>query len=153
MKNTVEIFSDGACSGNPGNAAIGVILKHNGKILQEISKGIGCATNNIAEYTAVVYGLQEALILRASEVIVNTDSALIFNQCAGKFKVKDAGIKLLVDQIQHLARGFKSVKFSLIPREQNKAADRLAKKAIKKEQTKVVALQCFCGEESPSSKG
>ena len=70
----LEIFTDGGCSGNPGPAAIGVVIKKGDKTLKTISRAIGQGTNNIAEYTALIVGLQEALILKADEVNVKADS-------------------------------------------------------------------------------
>ena len=129
------------------------MFKEDGKLLKEISKCIGMATNNIAEYTAVIYALQEALILKAEKVVIHTDSELLFKQVKGLYKVKHENIKPLFEQIQHLATGFKGFGIKHIPREQNKEADNLAKQAIKKEQAKVVAPEFNFGEESPSSKG
>ena len=139
MNQILEIFTDGACSGNPGQAGIGVVLKQQGKVVGEISQGIGQATNNIAEYMAVIYGLQEALIQRFQDVTVYTDSELLCNQFNRIYKVKNENLKPLFDQIQHLMRGFHQVKVRHIPRNQNKDADHLAKKAVKSEQAKMVA--------------
>ena len=149
----LEIYTDGACSGNPGEAAIGVVIKKGGKEIWNLSRSIGPATNNIAEYLAVVYGLQQALILKAPEVLIRTDSELLARQCQGRYKVKDADIKKLFDQVQHLVTGFRSCTFEHIPRTQNSEADGLARKSIQREQAKVVALELNFGEESPSSKG
>ena len=153
MDKKIEIFTDGACSGNPGAAGIGVVIKKDGKTVKELSRMIETATNNIAEYMAVIYGLQAALILRADDVVLNTDSELLFKQVKGEYKVKNPNIKVLFDQVKHLASGFKDLKFKQIPREQNNDADKLAKGAIKKRQAKAVALEFNFGEESPSSKG
>ena len=133
MSGVLEIFVDGACSGNPGPAAIGVVLKQGGKTLQEVSKAIGDATNNIAEYSALVYALQEALVLRVDRVKVFTDSELVFNQLNGAYRVKNERLKFLFDQVQHLKRGFQDIAITHIPREQNKEADKLATTALKKQ--------------------
>ncbi len=135
----LEIYSDGACSGNPGPAGIGVVIKKDGEVLKEISRYIGEATNNIAEYMAIIYAAQEALILKADEVALFTDSELAYNQIIGQYRVKDIKIKVLFDQVQHLASGFKNFVVTYVPREQNANADKLARKAIKTEQAKVVA--------------
>ena len=135
----LEIYSDGACSGNPGPAGIGIVIRENGKILKEVSKYLGEATNNIAEYTAIVYAAQEALIMKADEVALFTDSELAYHQMTGQYRVKDVKIKPLFDQVQHLASGFKNFTVTHIPREHNKDADKLARQAIKTEQAKVVA--------------
>lgn len=145
---------DGASSGNPGPAGIGVVIRQDGTIIHEISKAIGEATNNVAEYTALVYALQEALIRRADTVTVITDSELVHRQVTGEYKVKNANIKPLFEQVQHLLRGFKQVKMKHVLREENKDADRLATKSIKSKQAQVVApLFDNHGEESPSSTG
>ncbi len=135
----LKIYSDGACSGNPGPAGIGVVIHKDGEVVKEISKYIGEATNNIAEYTAVIYAAQEALIMRADEVALFTDSELVYNQLSGYYKVKDSKIKPLFDQIQHLAGGFKKFYITHVLRDKNKDADKLARKAIKDKQAKVVA--------------
>ena len=154
MTKNLDIYTDGASRGNPGLAAIGVVIKENGKIVKELSQTIGTATNNVAEYTALIYALQEALMLKAQTIKVFTDSELMYQQLKGIYKVKTEHIKQLFEQVEHLFKGFASFKITHIPREKNRDADALANKAIKKEQAKVVASSSSCeGEESPSSKG
>lgn len=148
----LEIFTDGACSGNPGPAAIGVVLKRQGKTVKEISHFIGQATNNIAEYTALIWGLQEALILKTECVLVNTDSELMHRQMIGQYKVKHDGIKPLFDQAGHLMKGFKQVEFKYVPRQHNSQADKLARKALKVSQDDRSHVHDV-GRESPSSEG
>ena len=126
----LEIFTDGACSGNPGPAAIGAVIKRDGKTIKEISRSIGNATNNIAEYTAMVWALQEALVLKADEVFVKTDSELMYKQIIGEYKVKHEGIKPLFDQVKLLIQGFKRAEFKHVPREENSEADQLASEAL-----------------------
>ena len=83
-------YTDGGARGNPGPAGIGaVLLNEKGQVVSEVSKYIGHATNNVAEYLAVVYALQEALYQKARCVVINTDSQLIARQISGKYKVKD----------------------------------------------------------------
>ena len=131
MSLELVIHTDGACLGNPGPAGIGVVIERNGKILQEISKPIGSATNNIAEYTALIFGLQEALVLKADKVSFFTDSELVYYQVTGSYKVKNEKIKTLHDQVKQLIRGFRSFQIQCVPREQNEGADRLASEAVK----------------------
>jgi ribonuclease HI len=127
----VEIFIDGAARGNPGPAGIGVVIKDESKkTVKEFYKYIGAATNNVAEYNALVYGLQEAHMLGAEEVKLNLDSELVAQQLKGEFRVKDPKIKPLFDQAIHLINGFKKFEVQHIPREENKEADKLANKAI-----------------------
>jgi len=128
---SLEIFTDGASKGNPGEAGIGVVICHNGEVIKNISQAIGIATNNVAEYFALIYGLQEALILRAGEIVVNTDSELLARQLNQTYKVKNAVLKPLFSQVQHLLSGFNTVKINHIPREKNRGADKLATKAVK----------------------
>lgn len=138
----LEIFVDGACSGNPGPAGIGVMIKRGGKTVVEISKPIGEATNNVAEYSALVCALQEALVLKAARVNISTDSELMFHQLTGSYKVKDQKLKFLYDQVQQLKRGFANVELVHVPREKNKEADKLATSSlqnINKKQAKMVA--------------
>ena len=152
MKGSLEIFIDGACSGNPGPAAIGVIFKKDGETIQEISRSIGEATNNIAEYSALICALQEASLQKAREIKVYTDSELVYNQVTGQYKVSHGNIKPLFVKVQELAKSFARIDIERIPREKNKEADRLAVKALKLKQAKMVApLFNRSGEESPSS--
>ncbi len=139
MKRHLQIFTDGACSGNPGPAGVGVVIKEGDKTLKELSIAIGDATNNIAEYTALLYGLQEALVLKATQVEFFTDSELMCRQLQGAYKVKEPAIKFLFDLCQHAREGIKGFSITHIPREKNKQADRLATSAIKSvQQAKMV---------------
>lgn len=140
MNSLLEIFMDGACSGNPGPAGVGVVISRDGRVIKRISKFIGLATNNLAEYTALIYALQEALILKASEIKVRTDSELLFHQIKGRYKVKNEKLKILFDQAQNLIRGFKRFDFECIPREKNQEADRLAVQAIREIQKKQTTM-------------
>ena len=149
----LTIFTDGACSGNPGPAGIGVVIKDGERLVKEISRAIGPATNNIAEYTALIDGLQEALILKAQSLDVYTDSELMYKQIAGEYKVKHEGIKPLFEQVIHLREGFKQVTFHHVLRDKNHEADALATKAIKRSNPNGRPDADGIGEESPSSKG
>jgi len=134
MSKRLVIYVDGGSHGNPGPSGIGVIIcdeKRN--VVKNISKFIGNTTNNVAEYTALIYGLQEALILRADEVIINTDSELLAKQLSKEYKTKDAGLKPLYEQVSHLLTGFKKYEIKHIDRSENKGADKLANKAVGEE--------------------
>src|SRR5580698_9720411 len=102
----LEIFTDGGCSGNPGPAAVGVVIKKGAKTFKTVARFIGLGTNNIAEYTALIVALQEALILKADEVSVKSDSELMCKQVCGAYAVKHENIKPLFDQVKHLVTGF-----------------------------------------------
>ena len=154
MSSRLEIYTDGACSGNPGPAAVGVVIVQDGKKIKEISKVIGEATNNIAEYSALICALQEALLLKARQLVIFTDSELMHRQVIGQYKVKNQVIQLLFDQVGQLIGEFESVEINHVPREQNKDADRLATQALKNNRIKMVASSFSNdGEESPSSTG
>ena len=128
----LTIYTDGACSGNPGPAGIGVVVYEGEDKVHEVSQSIGEATNNIAEYTALIYGLQEALKLKAQGIQVFTDSELMCKQVLGVYKVKHANIKPLFDQVVNLKEGFESFQIQHVLRAKNKEADKLATQAIKK---------------------
>src|ERR1700679_3249944 len=128
----LEIFTDGGCSGNPGPAAVGEVIKKGDKTIKTLNRAIGQGTNNIAEYTALIVGLQEALILKADEVSVKTDSELMAKQVVGAYAVKHENIKPLFDQVKHLITGFKTFQITHVPREQNAEADALVRQVLKK---------------------
>jgi ribonuclease HI len=132
LKNKrLEIYIDGGARGNPGPAGIGVvILDSSGKKVKDISKYIGEATNNIAEYNALLYGLEEVLILRADEIKINLDSELVAKQISGEYRVKDAGIRPLFERAINMLKGFKNFEINHIDRSKNKEADKLVNKAI-----------------------
>ena len=150
-----EIFSDGACSGNPGPAGIGVVIRKDGKKVREVSEAIGQATNNIAEYRAFIRGLVEAKALGAEHVQLRTDSQLLFYQLKGEYKVKHANMKPLHEEALLLLKSFKKVECKVVPREENKDADLLATSALKQQKASQDDRPdvFIMGEESPSSKG
>lgn len=96
------------------------------KPVRTLSKRIGTTTNNVAEYLALVYGLQEAILAGAQDVTVKTDSELLARQINGQYKVRDPHLKLFHDLAQHASQAFASVTVVHIPREQNTVADKLA---------------------------
>lgn len=150
----LEIYTDGACSGNPGEAAIGVLIKEKGKIVKEIAQAIGQATNNIAEYTALVRALEEAKQLGGQKIYIHTDSELMFKQIQGSYQVKAPQIKPLYEKAIALAKQFRKIEFKWVPREENKDADRLAQSVLKTKTGQGDRPDVFIsGEESPSSKG
>ncbi len=150
---TLEIFTDGACSGNPGPAGIGVVFKQNGVVIKEFSQSIGYATNNIAEYSALVYALEQAKILKAEFVHVKSDSELMCRQVNGKYVVRDEPLKKLFDQVKVLKSGFKRFTLTHVRRELNKEADVLSRLGVNKADQDGYPDAAGVGEESPSSKG
>ena len=154
MSKSLDIFSDGACSGNPGPASVGIVFKENGITVKTLGRSIGQATNNIAEYAAVVQALEEAKKLQAAKIILHTDSELLFNQLRGTFKIKSENLKSYAEEWQKRVKDFERVEVRRIPREQNQEADRLAKQALKENSSPDGRPDVFViGEESPSSKG
>lgn len=129
--NDLEIYIDGASKGNPGHSGVGIVIYRNGQVLKRISSYIGKATNNIAEYTALIYALEEALLLKATSLKINTDSQLLARQINRVYKVKHEGLIGLYERAVHLLSGFEKVLVSHIPREKNTCADKLATGAIK----------------------
>jgi len=122
---------DGASRGNPGPAAVGVrIIDAKGEVLAEIAEGIGVATNNVAEYTAAIRGLERARELGAQEVLVRSDSRLLVEQLSGRFKVKNPTLQRLHAEASSLAAGFARIRYAHVPREQNTEADRLANRGV-----------------------
>lgn len=125
------LYIDGGSRGNPGPSGIGVVVFNEKRHkIKELNKYIGIATNNIAEYNAVIYGLQEALIEKADEVELNLDSELVAQQLKGEYRVKNSNIRPLFEQALHLISGFKKVDIKHINRDKNKQADKLVNKAI-----------------------
>lgn len=131
MKGTYTARIDGAARGNPGPAGIGVILiDPSGGTVSQVAKGIGWATNNVAEYTALLEGLNLALSRGVKDLLVVSDSTLLVEQMKGRFKVKHKGLKPLNQHASDLVHRFTKVVFKSVPREQNGDADRLANRGI-----------------------
>ena len=131
----ITAFTDGASRGNPGEAAIGIILKDDaGTTVMTHGKYLGTATNNIAEYTALlecVRLVKNSGSFQCSELIVRTDSELMARQMNGQYKVKDAGMKRMYDQVkQELSTAPFRFSIGHVPRALNKEADALANEAI-----------------------
>jgi ribonuclease HI len=131
LTSSITMHTDGAARGNPGPAAIGVTLHdEKGTLLAKISERIGIATNNVAEYKAVIAGLEKALKLGAKEVKLVSDSELVVRQINGRYKVKNAGIIPLYNEVMKLAGRLDTFTASNVRRGQNAAADGLANEAL-----------------------
>jgi ribonuclease HI len=129
--NKVIIHTDGAARGNPGPAAIGVIIKgENGNLLARISRCIGVTTNNQAEYQAIITALEKAISLSVQQVALKSDSELVVKQINGQYKIKNTGLRALYQRVVQLIGSLESFSISYIPREQNAGADALANKAL-----------------------
>lgn len=129
----IILNTDGGARGNPGPSGIGVVLKdETGKLLKAQGEYIGIATNNEAEYKALILGLKLAQNLQALEILVKMDSELIVRQMQGVYKIKDQKLKKLAQEVFELKNGFQNVVFVHVPREKNSEADALVNEAIDK---------------------
>ncbi|MER3474601.1 MAG: ribonuclease H [Armatimonadota bacterium] len=126
----MKLYIDGASRGNPGSAGIGVVLcNETGEPVKQISEPIGIASNNVAEYRALIRGLEEACAEGWDSVEVYTDSQLLARQLSGQYSVRTPHLVPLYHRALQLLRRFKTAWVYHIPREQNAHADRLAKAA------------------------
>jgi ribonuclease HI len=127
----LRVHVDGGARGNPGPAAIGAVVSTpEGEVLDEAAETIGVATNNVAEYRALLLGLERARALGATEVEVINDSELVARQVGGAYKVKHAGLRPLYDQAMTALRGFERWSVRSVPRAQNARADGLVNAAL-----------------------
>ena len=132
MKNLI-IYSDGGARGNPGPAAIGVVLLDDkGGVVESFGRYIGETTNNQAEYQALIAGLRAAKKHEANSVKCYLDSELIVKQMRGEYRVKDADLKKLYAEAKNFCAVFSKVHFAHISRDRNKSADRLVNQALDK---------------------
>ena len=128
----VVIHSDGASRNNPGPAAIGATVKdEQGRLLATISRSIGRATNNQAEYRALIAALEKAIGLGVRRADIRLDSELVVKQMKGRYRVKNAALRPLYLRVGELLSQFEGFTISSVPREQNAEADRLANKALR----------------------
>jgi ribonuclease HI len=122
---------DGGARGNPGPAAIGVVVRGDGgEVLEELGERIGEATNNVAEYRALLRGIELAGAHGATELELIGDSELVVRQVEGRYKVKNAGIKELYEKAKEALAGFDSWSIRHVRRESNGDADRLVNEAL-----------------------
>ena len=129
MKAT--LFTDGGARGNPGPAAYGYVLEaDDGTLLAAHGERIGVATNNVAEYRALIAGLEKALELGLDEVGVVSDSELLVKQMTGEYRVKNAALQKLHGEAERVARRIGDVSYKAVRREHNELADRLVNEAL-----------------------
>ena len=127
----VIIHVDGASKGNPGASAIGATIKdEHGQLIATISERIGYATNNQAEYRAVIAALEKAIDMEVVEVELRADSELVVKQLTGQYRVKKAALKHLYERVRQLQGKLELFTIRHIPRDQNAEADNLANKAF-----------------------
>jgi ribonuclease HI len=125
------LMVDGAARGNPGDAGCGaVIFDEAGNVVRELSRYLGHATNNVAEYQGLLMGLEALLQLGKKRIRVQSDSQLLVRQLNGEYRVKDEKLKILFYKAVALLRQFETYRIVHVPRELNKSADRLANKGI-----------------------
>ncbi|MDD5605923.1 MAG: ribonuclease HI family protein [Patescibacteria group bacterium] len=130
---TIKLYTDGGARGNPGPAATGVVITNEvGEILKTATKFLGTATNNQAEYEALLQGLREAQEFRATKVQAFLDSELIVKQLKGEYRVKDTTLKVLHGRAQKLISVFTQIEFHHIRRLRNSAADALVNQTLDK---------------------
>lgn len=126
----LTIYTDGASRNNPGEAGAGVYILKDGEPFDRIARYLGTTTNNVAEYTAAILGLERALQAGARKVSLFADSELLVKQLNGAYRVKSEGLKPLHAKATELIARIGSVAVHYIPREKNREADALANKAI-----------------------
>ncbi len=130
-QQTLVLHVDGGARGNPGPAAIGVVISGpDGAVVDELAETIGVATNNVAEYQALLRGLERAAELGASEVHVINDSELVARQVTGVYKVKHPAMQPLHAQALAALGGFAAWTIKSVPRAQNSGADALVNQAL-----------------------
>lgn len=128
-----ELYTDGGSRGNPGPAGIGGVLKLAGRKTVELSKYIGRATNNQAEYRAFIAGLKLAQKNKVNDLTCYLDSELIVKQIKGEYRVKDAGLKVLWQEAKEIISLFEKVTVRHVKREKNEQADKLVNIALDNE--------------------
>ena len=127
-----QLFCDGASRSNPGDASIGISILLDGKEVHTISKKIGIATNNEAEYQALIDGLNYCVDNSIKEIQVFLDSNLVVEQVNKNFKVKAGNLKVLNSKVDNLIQAFNFIEINHVYREENKRADQLANMALDK---------------------
>ncbi|HWS36142.1 MAG TPA: histidine phosphatase family protein [Actinoplanes sp.] len=132
MSLRVVVEADGGSRGNPGPAGYGAVVfdAESGAVLAERFDSLGVATNNVAEYSGLIAGLEAAAELNAERVAVKMDSKLVIEQMSGRWQIKNAGLRPLAAEAAALVGKFAAVTYEWIPRERNKAADALANRAM-----------------------
>ena len=130
MSDTANMYIDGAARGNPGPAAYAVVLTRSGQPVIEEADTIGSATNNVAEYTALVEGLELAAELGVKKLDVFSDSELLVKQMNGEYRVKNPDLLELYQEAKRLATGFEKITLRHVRREQNARADAIGNEAL-----------------------
>ena len=128
---TLRLYTDGGARGNPGPAGLGMVIEDDaGMRLWGGQRFVGTATNNQAEYLALIDGLRKAAEWRPDRLEVHMDSQLVVEQVNGRWKVRHAELQPLHEQVRTLLQGFPDVSVTYVPRERNRGADALANRAM-----------------------
>jgi ribonuclease HI len=131
LSERLVVHVDGGARGNPGPAAIAAVLADlDGTVLEERSEAIGRATNNVAEYRALLLGIERGRALGAKDLELVGDSELIVKQVRGEYRVKDASLRELHSRVVAALSGFDRWSIRNVPREENEHADRLVNEAL-----------------------
>jgi ribonuclease HI len=126
-----KLSTDGGARGNPGPAAYGYVLEaEDGTVLDARGETIGVATNNVAEYRALIAGLEKAVELEIDELEVVSDSELLVKQMQGEYRVKNEALRELNDEANALERKLGRVRYKAVRREHNELADKLVNEAL-----------------------
>ena len=126
-----RLSTDGGARGNPGPAAYGYVLEaEDGTVLDARGEKIGVATNNVAEYRALIAGLEKAVELGVDELEVISDSELLVKQMQGEYRVKNEALRELNDEANSLERKLGRVRYTAVRREHNELADKLVNEAL-----------------------
>ena len=130
-RRVLRLYTDGAARGNPGPAGMGLVIEdEEGMRLWGGCAYLGVATNNQAEYQALIAGLRQAASWKPQRIEVCMDSKLVVEQLSGRYKIKNADLRTLATKARALLEGFPDAAITHVPRERNRGADALANKAI-----------------------
>ncbi|MBE9546835.1 MAG: ribonuclease HI family protein [Proteobacteria bacterium] len=130
-ERVLNLYADGACRGNPGEGGAGaVLIDQEGNVVGTVRKFLGVCTNNVAEYSALIIGLEEALKKGCNKLHIFLDSELLVRQVKGVYRVKNSNLKSLMKEVRGLLSSLDGYTIEHIVRDKNKMADRLANEAI-----------------------
>jgi len=144
----IEIYTDGGARGNPGPAALGVVIKKEGQTIKKYAKFIGEATNNEAEYEAVIFALKKVKLLfgknkaKNMEVKVHLDSELVVQQLNHRYKIKEESLQPLFIKVWNLMLDFEKVTFHHVRRKDNQEADSLVNEALDEKEKMRTLFSC-----------
>jgi ribonuclease HI len=126
----VTLFADGGSRGNPGPAALGAVLVRDGDVIAEVGEYLGIATNNVAEWSALLAGMEAAIERGIDVLAIRLDSELVVKQLRGEYRVKDAKLAPLFARARTLMRQFKAVDVAHVRRKHNALADAVVNRVL-----------------------